>query len=101
MGSGAFGNVTTIGSSIGGLLAGAGTLISNTMTNATGINFNGASAVAGLFAMTFAIGTGTGKVLNGTGIVGFSTVNFSNSVLQSYNTSISGTITKAAYTLMA
>ncbi len=81
------------------LVCGNASLIQNTGVNGSGVNFNNAANSAGAFAnMTFDIATGTGKVLNGSGIVGFSDVNLVNSISGARNISVSGTITKAAYT---
>lgn len=80
------------------LVCGNASLIQNTGANGSGVNFNNASTSFGAFAnMTFDIATGAGKVLNGSGIVGFSDVNLTNSILSARNISISPTITKAAY----
>lgn len=81
------------------LVCGNASLIQNTATNGSGVNFNNASTSVGAFAnMTFDIATGSGRVLNGSGIVGFSDVNLTNSILSARNISVSPGITKAAYT---
>ena len=87
----------TINISGGSLLAGQ-SLIANSGTNASGVAVSTGAVFASSFN-TFAVSTGTGYCVRGTGVHAYGANNYSNSALLAYNVKVQNTLTNVPYTV--
>jgi hypothetical protein len=88
------GNVVNIS---GGTLLAGQSLFSNSAANSSGVAVATGAVFASAFN-TFAIPTGSGYCVRGTGVHASTTNNYSNSALLAYNVKVQNTLTNVAYT---
>lgn len=88
------GNVVNIS---GGTLLAGNSLFANSGANSSGVAVATGAVFANSFN-TFAIPTGTGYCVRGTGVHAYASNNYSNSALLAYNVKVQNTLTNVAYT---